>query len=166
MRWMLAMPLTVALATSAVAQSAISSAGGAELTDLKTYWAESRDGCRPMVSFQIKNTSVDDIGPIEFRMEVLDKDSHSVFARGMASMASGEPTRGHSKDIVIGGDRDITPLDCLGDMHQAAFSTIHFDVRLTATIGKEGGHGEIVRDEPMSEERVPAQDHGVDSLSR
>jgi hypothetical protein len=157
MRWLLAMPLTAALATSAAAQSGILRAGGAEFLGVKTYWTEKRDGCRPVISFQVKNTSAEEIGPIEFRLEVVDTDSHSVFARGEASLASSDLPPGRSREIAIGGDRDITPLDCLGDMHQIAFSGIHFTVRLNATIGKDAEHGKIAWDTPMSEERVPAQ---------
>jgi hypothetical protein len=43
-------------------------------------------------------------------------------------------------------------------MHEMAFSTIHFAIRLTATVGQDPKSVEIARDEPMKEERVPAQD--------
>jgi hypothetical protein len=153
----LATLLTTALATLAVAQSDVSRAAGAEFSGFKTYWAEKREGCQPMISFKIKNISSEDIGPIDFRMEVVDEDNKTAFAHGTASMPSGDLVPGHTKDIAIGGDHDISALDCLGDMHQTAFSTIHFAIRLTATVGRGSASAEIVRDEPMKEERVPAQ---------
>jgi hypothetical protein len=154
MRLMLSTLLTISLATPAGAQSNLR-VGGAEFSGFKTYWAEQREGCKPMISFKIKNTSSGDIEPIEFRMEVVDKDRGAVFAGGSASVPSTEVPPGHTKEIAIGGDHDITPHDCLGDMHESAFSTIHFAIRLTATAGQASV--EVVRDEPIKEELVPAQ---------
>lgn len=158
MRLILATLLTTALATPAVAQSDVPHAGGAEFFGFKTYWTKKREGCQPMISFKIRNTSSGDIGPIEFRMEVVDEDKKSVFAGGMASVPSADLPPGQTKEIAIGGDHDITPRECLGDMHEMAFSSIHFAIRLTATVGQDPVAVEIVRDEPMQEERVPAQD--------
>ncbi len=121
MRLMLATLLTMAVATPAFAQSDVSRAGAAELFGFKTYWAEKREGCQPMISFRIKNTSSGDIGPIEFHMEVLDKDKKSVFANGLASMPSSDLPPGHTREIVIGGDHDITPRDCLGTCMKMLF---------------------------------------------
>ena len=149
MRLMLATFLTVALATGAVAQSDVPRAGGAEFSGFKTYWAEKRESCQPMISFKIKNTSPGAIGPIGVRMEV---------ASGLASVPSAELPPGNSKEIAIGGDHEITPHDCLGDMHETAFSTIHFAIRLTATTGQDPTSVEILREEPMKDELVPAQD--------
>jgi hypothetical protein len=157
MRLILATLLTMALTTPAVAQSDVPHAGGAEFFGFKTYWTKKREGCQPMISFKIKNTSSGDVGPIEFRMEVVDKDKKSVFAGGSASVRSIDLPPGHTTEIAIGGDHDITPRDCLGDMHESAFSTIHFAIRLTATVGQDPMSVEIVRDEPMKDERVPAQ---------
>ena len=158
MRLMLATFLTVALATGAVAQSDVPRAGGAEFSGFKTYWAEKRESCQPMISFKIKNTSPGAIGPIGVRMEVVDKDKGSVFASGLASVPSAELPPGNSKEIAIGGDHEIAPHDCLGDMHETAFSTIHFAIRLTATTGQDPTSVEILREEPMKDELVPAQD--------
>jgi hypothetical protein len=157
MRLMLVTLLTIAIATPAVAQSDTSHAGAAEFVGFKTYWAEKREGCQPMVSFTVKNASSGDIGPIDVHMEVLDKDKKSVFARGFASLPSADLPPGHAKEVVIGGDHDIAPRDCLGDMHEAAFSDINFAVRLTTTIGQDHESVEILRDAPMREERIPAQ---------
>jgi hypothetical protein len=158
MRLMLVTLLTMALTASAVAQSDSPRAGGAEFFGFKTYWVEKREGCQPTISFNIKNASSGPIGPIEFSMEVVDKDKKSVFAGGLASVPSTDLPPGHTKAIAIGGDHDITAHDCLGDMHEMAFSTIHFAIRLTATVGQDPKSVEIARDEPMKEERVPAQD--------
>ncbi len=158
MRLILATLLTAALATPAVAQSEVPHAGGAEFFGFKTYWAQKREGCRPMISFKIRNTSSGDVGPIEFHMEVVDNDKKSVFAGGMASVPSTDLPPGQTKEIAIGGDHDITPRECLGDMHEMAFSGIHFVIRLIATVGHDPVGVEIVRDEPMEEDRVPTQD--------
>jgi hypothetical protein len=158
MRLILATLLTTALAAPAVAQSDVAHAGGAEFFGFKTYWAQKREGCRPMISFKIRNTSSGNVGPIEFHMDVVDTDKKSVFAGGLASVPSTELPPGETKEIAIGGDHDITPRDCLGDMHEMAFSGIHFAVRLTATVGQDSTAVEIVQDAPMQEERVPAQD--------
>jgi hypothetical protein len=157
MRTMLTTFLTVALTTGAVARSDVPRAGGAEFSGFKTYWAEKRESCQPMISFKIKNTSSGAIGPISVRMEVVDKDKGSVFAGGLASVPSAELPPGNSKEIVIGGDHEIAPHDCLGDMHETAFSTIHFAIRLTATAGEDPTSVEILRDEPMKDELVPDQ---------
>jgi hypothetical protein len=157
MRLILATLLTMALTTPAVAQSDVPHAGGAEFFGFKTYWTKKREGCQPMISLKIKNTSSGDVGPIEFRMEVVDKDKKSVFAGGSASVRSIDLPPGRITEIAIGGDHDITPRDCLGDMHESAFSTIHFAIRLTATVGQDPMSVEIVRDEPMKDERVPVQ---------
>ena len=157
MRLRLATLLTVALATSAIAQSEVPRAGGAEFSGFKTYWAEKRESCQPMISFKIKNASSGAIGPINVRMEVVDKDKGTVFAGGLASVPSAELAPGNAKEIAIGGDHEIAPHDCLGDMHETAFSTIHFVIRLTATAGQDPTSVEILRDEPMKDELVPDQ---------
>jgi hypothetical protein len=157
MRMMLATLLTITLAIPAVAQSDASHAGAAEFSGFRTYWAEKREGCQPMVSFTVKNASSGEIGPIDVRMEVLDKDKKSVFASGSASLPALDLPPGHVKDITIGGDHDIAPRDCRGDMHEAAFSDINFAVRLTAAIGQDHTSVEILREAPMKEERIPAQ---------
>jgi hypothetical protein len=157
MRLMLATLLTVALATGAVAQSEVPRAGGAEFSGFKTYWAEKRESCQPMISFKIKNTSSGAIGPIRVRMEVVDKDKGTVFATGLVSVPSAELPPGNAKEIAIGGDHEIAPHDCLGDMHEAAFSTIHFVIRLSATVGQDATSVEILRDEPVKDELVPDQ---------
>jgi hypothetical protein len=154
----LATPLTMALAAPGVAQSGVQRAGGAEFSGLKTYWAEKREGCQPMIAFNIKNASSGAIGPIELRMEVVDKDTKSVFAGGAASVPSTGLPPGQIKEIAIGGDHDIAAHDCLGDMHEMAFSNIHFTVRLTATVGQDRMSVDVARDAPMTQERVPAQD--------
>ena len=141
----------------AVAQSDVPQAGGAEFFGFKTYWAEKREGCQPIISFVMKNVLSRNIGPIELHMEVIDHDKNSVFAGGSALLRATELPPGRTKEITIGGDRDITPQECLGDMHESAFSAIHFAVRLTAKVGQDPVIAEIVRDEPMKEERVPAQ---------
>ena len=156
MRSMLATLLTMAVATPAFAQTDISRAGAVELFGLKTYWVKKPDSCQPMISFRIRNTSSEDIGPIEFHMEVVDKDKASIFANGFASIPLSDFPAGHTREMIIGGDHDITPRDCLGDMHEAAFSAIHFAVRLTATVGPDRTGVKVVREEPMKEERVPA----------
>jgi hypothetical protein len=157
MRFIFATLLTLTLAAPAVAQSDAPRAGGAEFFGLKTYWAQKREGCQPMVSLKIKNTSSGGIGPIQFRMEVVDMDNKSVFASGSALVSSSDLPPGHAQEIAIGGDRDIMPRDCLGDMHEMAFSNIHFAIRLTATVGQDPVAVEIARDEPIKEERVPSQ---------
>jgi hypothetical protein len=75
----------------------------------------------------------------------------------LVSVPSEELPPGNAKDIAIGGDHEITPHDCLGDMHEAPFSTIHFVIRLTATAGQDPTGIEILRDEPIKDEVVPAQ---------
>jgi hypothetical protein len=155
-------PMLIALATvlalPAFAQSDAPRAGAAAFSGFKTYWAERRDGCRPMISFTVRNDSPESVGPIDIRMEVVDKDKGAVFAGGAATVASAGLPPGQSADIAIGGDHDITPRDCRGDMHQSPFSAIHFTVRLTAKIGQDQAGVEILRDEPMTQQRVPAQD--------
>ncbi len=158
MRTMLATLLTVALVTGAPAQSEVPRAGGAEFSGFKTYWAEKRESCQPMISFKIKNTSSGTIGPIRIYMEVVDKDKGSVFAGGLISVPSSELPPGNAKEVAIGGDHEIAPRDCLGDMHETAFSTIHFVIRLIATAGQDPTSVEILRDEPMKDEVVPAQE--------
>jgi hypothetical protein len=151
--------LTMALATrDAVAQSGVVRAAGGEFSGVKTYWAEKREGCQPMISLTVKNPSSGDIGPIELRMEVMDKDKNVVFARGSASVLATELPPGHTKELAIGGDHDIALHDCLGDMHEMAFSTIHFAVRLTAKANTDTAGVELVRDEPMGDEVVSGQD--------
>ncbi len=158
MRTTLAALVTVALATGAVAQSDVQRACGAEFSGFKTYWTQKRESCQPMISFKVKNTSSGAIGPIKVRMDVVDKDKGSVFASGLASVPSAELPPGNAKEIAIGGDHEIAPHDCLGDMHEAPFSTIHFVIRLTAMAGQDPTSVEILRDEPMKDEVVPAQD--------
>lgn len=158
MRLMLATLLSMASVATAAAQSDVRHSGGAEFSSFKTYWLEKREGCQPVISLKIKNTSSGLIGPIGLRMEVVDKDQKSVFAVGLASMPSIDLPPDHTREIAIAADRTITPRDCLGGMHEAALSTIHFAIRLTATVGQDPVSVEIVRDEPMSEERVPTQD--------
>ena len=114
-----------------------------------------------MISFSVKNISSEDIGPIKFRLEVVDKDKGSVFAGGAAVVPSSELPPGHTKEIAIGGDHEITPHDCLGDMHEAAFSTIHFAVRLTATAGDDPANIEIVQEEPMKDGACPGAGLGT-----
>jgi hypothetical protein len=150
---MLATMLATALATSAVAESDPLRAG-VEFSGFNTYWVEKPVGCQPMISFRIRNISPGDIGPIGFRMEVVDKDNGSVFANGTTSVPA--LPQGGIKEIAIGGDHDITLHDCLGDMHEAGFSTIHFAVRLTATAGQDSVSVEIMRDEAIRNELMPA----------
>jgi len=147
----------MALVTPGFAQPDIARAGGAEFFGFKTYWADKQDGCRPMVSFTVKNVSSAELGAIDFHMEVLDKDQNSVFAGGSASVAASDLPPGQIRDVAIGVDRPITPRDCRGDMHQSPLSGIHFSVRLTAKIGAEPAGVEILPDEPMTQIRVPAQ---------
>jgi hypothetical protein len=157
MRIVLASLLAMALVTPAVAQSDVARAGGAEFFDFKTYWAKKPEGCQPMITFKMKNPSSGEIGPIKFSMDIVDKDNGSIFARGLASMPSTELPTGQTKEIAIPGDHDITQHDCLGDMHEVAFSTIHFAVRLTATAGQDPVGVELMQDVPMKDELVPAQ---------
>ena len=157
MRSMLTMLLTMILAVPAVAQSDVAHAGGASFSGFKTYWVEQRDGCQPMIAFTIRNSSSGDVGPVQVRMEVVDDDSKSAFASGLASVPSTDLPPGHTRQIAIGGDHDITLHDCLGDMHEAAFSAIHFSVRLIATVGKDAKGIDILRNAPMQQESVPAQ---------
>jgi hypothetical protein len=148
---------TIALATPAVAQSDVARAGGAEFSGFKTYWAEQREGCQPMIAFTIRNGTSGDIGPVKVRMEVVDTDNKSsVFARGLASVPSADLAPGHARKIAIGGDRDITLHDCLGDMHEAPFSSINFVVRLTAEVARDPSPVELMRDQPMKNESMPA----------
>jgi hypothetical protein len=156
MRAVLATLLTLVLAARAIAQSDIPRAGGAEFVGIKTYWTQKREGCQPMVSLGVKNVSSGSIGPIAFRLEVIDKDSNSAFAGGSALLPFSDVPPGHTKQITLGGDHDIMPRDCLGDMHETAFSAIHFVIRLFATVAPDGVSVEIARDEPMREERVQA----------
>lgn len=157
MRLMLATLLTVTLAAPAVAQPETVRAGGAELSSFSNYWIEKPEGCQPMISFTIKNVSSGDIGPVEFRLQIVDNDKQSVFAGGSASVPSADLRPGHSKEIVIGGDRDITLHDCMGDMHETPFSSIHFAVQLTAKVGQNPASIKVVREEPMKDETVPSQ---------
>ncbi len=147
----------MALATPTFAQSDIARAGGAEFFGFKTYWADKQDGCRPMVSFTVKNVSSTALGAIDFHMDVVDKDQNSVFASGSASVAADDLPPGQIRDFAIGVDRPITPRDCRGDMHQSPLSGIHFSVRLTAKIGADPTGVEILPDAPMTQTRVPAQ---------
>ena len=147
--------LALASAGPACAQSDVARAGGGEFSAFKTYWAEKREGCTPMISFTIKNVSSGAIEPIEVRMEVLDKDKKSVFAGGSAAIADLPP--GGTKDIAIGADHDITSRDCIGDMHQIPFSDVHFAVRLSATVGHNASNVEILPEQPMKPDRVPAR---------
>jgi len=148
----------VASAGPACAQSDVARAGGGEFSNFKTYWLEKRESCKPMVSFRIKNVSSGAIEPIEVRMEVLDKDKKSVFAGGSAMIAPADLPAGGTKDIAIGADQDITSRDCIGDMHQIPFSDIHFAVRLTATVDHNPTNIEILPEQPMKQDRVPARD--------
>jgi hypothetical protein len=148
----------LASAGPAGAQSDVARAGGGEFSSFKTYWVEKREGCKPMVSFRIKNVSSGAIEPIEVRMEVLDKDKKSVFAGGSAMIAPADLPPGGTKDIAIGADHDITSRDCIGDMHQIPFSDIHFAVRLTATVDHNATNIEILPEQPMKPDRVPARD--------
>jgi hypothetical protein len=150
--------LALASPGPAVAQSDIPRAGGGEFTDFKTYWVEKRESCKPMVSFRIKNVSSEAIEPIEVRLEVLDRDKKSIFAVGSAVIAPADLPAGATKDIAIGADQDITSRDCIGDMHQIPFSDIHFAVRLTATVGHNPTNVEILPEQPMKQDRVPARD--------
>jgi hypothetical protein len=150
--------LALASAGPACAQSAIARAGGGEFTDFKTYWLEKRESCRPMVSFRIKNVSSGAIEPIEVRMEVLDQDKKAIFAGGSAVIAPADLPPGATKDVAIGADHDITSRDCIGDMHQIPFSDIHFAVRLTAAVGHDPTNVEILPEQPMKQDRVPARD--------
>jgi hypothetical protein len=150
--------VAMALALPAFAQSDAPRVGGAAFSGFKTYWADRRAGCRPMVSFAVRNDSSEKVGPIDIQMEVLDKDKGAVFAGGAATVASAGLLPGQSAEIAIGGDHDITPRDCRGDMHQSPLSAIHFTVRLTAKIGQDQAGVEILRDEPMTQQRIPAPD--------
>jgi hypothetical protein len=150
--------LALASAGPACAQSDVARAGGGEFSGFKTYWAEKREGCRPMISFRIKNVSSGAIEPIEVRLEVLDKDKKSVFAGGSAAIAPADLPPGGTKDVAIGADHDITSRDCIGDMHQIPFSDIHFAVRLTATVGQNPTKVEILPEQPMKQDRVPVRD--------
>lgn len=150
--------LALTLAGPACAQSATARAGGGEFSGFKTYWAENKDGCRPMISFKIKNVSSGDIGPIDVHMEVLDRDKKSIFASGSATVTPAELPQGASKDVAVAGDHNITARDCLGDMHQPAFSEVHFAIRLTATLGHDPSGVEIFPEQPIKDERVPARD--------
>ena len=147
--------LALASAGPACAQSDVARAGGGEFSAFKTYWAEKREGCTQTIAFTIKNVSSGAIEPIEVRMEVLDKDKKSVFAGGSAAIADLQP--GATKDIAIGADHDITSRDCIGDMHQIPFSDVHFTVRLTATVGHNSSNVEILPEQPMKPDRVPAR---------
>lgn len=157
MRLMLTTLLTMAIALPAFAQTDVLRAGAAELFSFKTYWVTKPESCQPMISFKIRNTSTGNLGPIEFHMEVLDKDKDTVFARGLASIPLSDLPLDHTEEIIIGGDRDITPRECMGDMHEAAFSAIHFAIRLTATVRQASLSVEVVREEPMTKESIPAQ---------
>jgi hypothetical protein len=163
MRWMLATFLMTALVAPAVADPdptvvGTKIVGGAAFSGFKTYWAQRPDGCQPMAAFEITNTSSGNIGPIEVRLEVVDRDKGSVFAAGAASVPSSELPPGRVKQIAIGGDHEISAHDCLGDMHEAAFSSIHFAVRLFARASQDAASAEVVRDAPMQEALVAAQD--------
>jgi hypothetical protein len=87
-------------------------------------------------------------------MTVVDNDAKSVFADGAASVPSADLPPGGTKAVIIGGSRDITAHDCLGDMHETPFSTIHFVVRLTAAIGQDSTRIELIADAPMTEDRT------------
>ena len=110
-----------------------------------------------MIAVTVKNTSAEPLGPIAFRMEVVDTGTKSVFTRGAVTVPPTELPPGRAKEIAIGGDRDITPHECLGDMHEAPFSTIHFAIHLTATLGQDLAGIEIALAEPMTDQRIPAK---------
>jgi hypothetical protein len=157
MRSVLTWLLALAVLDSAVAQSNVANAAGAEFFGAKTYWMQKRESCQPVVALGIKNTTSGDIGPIELQLEIIDQDNKSVFARGAASVASRDLPPGAVKEIAIGGDHDIMPRDCLGDMHEMAFSSIHFAVRLVAAVGPDRTNVEIISDKAMTEERVAGE---------
>jgi hypothetical protein len=144
------------LASPAFAQSEPARAGGADFSGFKTYWAQSREGCRPTISFSARSNSSGTMEPIEIRMEVRDKDKKSVFATGSTTLTAADLPAGGAKDIAIGADQSITVRDCLGDMHQPPLSGIHFSVRLSATVGHGADGIEIFPEQPIGEERVPA----------
>jgi len=150
--------LALILANPALAQLETARAGGGEFSGFKTYWADNNEGCQPMISFSVKNVSSSAIGPIEIRMEVVDKDKKSIFASGSTTLTPADLPRGGSKNIAIGADHRITARDCLGDMHQPPFSGIHFAVRLTAMLNHDPSGIEIFPEQPIKEERVPARD--------
>jgi hypothetical protein len=158
MKPFIAAAIALILASTALAQSEPARAGGGEFSSFKTYWAENKEGCQPMISFSVKNVSSGAIGPIEIRMEVLDKDKKSIFASGSATLAPADLPRGGTKNIAIGDNHSITARDCLGDMHQPPFSGIHFAVRLTATLSQDPNGIEIFPEQPIKEERVPTRD--------
>jgi len=158
MKPFIAAAIALILASTALAQSEPARAGGGEFSSFKTYWAENKEGCQPMISFSVKNVSSDAIGPIEIRMEVLNKDKKSIFASGSATLTPGDLPRGGTKNIAIGADHSISARDCLGDMHQPPFSGIHFAVRLTATLSHDPNGIEIFPEQPIKEESVPARD--------
>ena len=158
MKPFIAAAFALLLASPALAQSETARAGGGEFSGFKTYWAEHREGCQPMISFSVKNINSDTIEPIEIRMEVLDKDKKSIFASGSATLTPADLPRGGSKNIAIGADHSITARDCLGDMHQPPLSGIHFAVRLSATVSQDPNGIEIFPEQPIKEERVPARD--------
>jgi len=155
MKPFIAAAIALILASTALAQSEPARAGGGEFSSFKTYWAENKEGCQPMISFSVKNVSSGAIGPIEIRMEVLDKDKKSIFAGGSATLTPADLPQGGTKNIAIGADHGITARDCLGDMHQPPFSGIHFAVRLTATVSHDPSGIEIFPEQPIKEERVP-----------
>jgi hypothetical protein len=158
MRLLLATFLATTLPIVAIAQSEVSGPRGAAFFGFRTYWAQKRDGCRPMLALKVRNASSAALGPIELRMQVVDTDRGAVFANGLASVPSGELPPGQARDIVIGGDHDITAHECLGDMHETAFSGIHFVVRVSARAGQDAASVEIVGNEPMTDVLRPAQE--------
>ena len=149
--------LIMVLAAPAFAQSDMARAGGAEFFGFKTYWADKREGCRPMISFKVKNVSSAEVGAIDIRMDVLDKDKNAVFAGGSAAVTATDLPPGQIREVAIGGDHEIAPRDCRGDMHQSPLSGIHFAVRLTAKVGADPTGVEILAEEPMKQDRIPAQ---------
>jgi hypothetical protein len=155
MKLFVATAFALSLASPALAQSATARAGGGEFSGFKTYWAQSREGCRPMISLSVKNVSSGTIGPIDIRMEVVDTDKKSKFASGSATLTPADLPPGGTKNIAIGADQSISSRDCLGDMHQPPLSGIHFAARLTATVSHDADGVEIFPAQPMAEERIP-----------
>lgn len=144
----------MAMAIPAVAQPAPQAVGGALFSGIKTYWTQHENGCQPMVAVTIRNPTGAEVGPIGLRVEVIDTDAKSTFGIGTASVPAAELPPGAAKTIAIGADHQITPHDCIGDMHEVPFSTIHFVVRLSATAG-QGASVDLARDVPMQPDLAP-----------
>lgn len=157
MKPVIAAAFALLLASPALAQSDTARAGGGEFWGFKTYWAQSREACRPMISFSVKNASSGPIGPMEIRMEVVDTDKKAKFAGGSATLAPADLPPGATKDIAIGADQSISSRDCVGDMHQPPLSGIHFAVQLSATVGQDPKGIEIFPQQPIKEQLVPAR---------